>query len=201
VSSQDTREPRDGADIRSAHASEVAVRARRPRRRHRDRRPVTVARSRSSRAPARASIALLCAGILLAVAACGEPGRSASAYCATYDSGFDRIKQEHPDVDQYTHTSENPLQLLLSVTSAYGDIVALMGDMAKVAPDPVQTDVQRVHEALQKQIDSVGDAVKNPLGALASGFMTAITTSGAMTRMDTYTLQHCGEHMFSASPQ
>lgn len=59
----------------------------------------------------------------------------------------------------------------------------------------------RASIALQKQIDSVGDAVSNSLGALASGFMTAITTSGATTRMDNSTLQHCGSHMFSAGPQ
>lgn len=139
--------------------------------------------------------------IFAGVSACGgEPKRSAQAYCNKHQSGFARIRREHPDIDQYTHSKESPLLMLVSVAAAYGDIVALMGDMAKVAPGEIQTDVQRVHDTLQKQLDSVGDLAKNPIGAIAQQLVTGIATSGAFQRMDAYTLQHCGEHMFSVSP-
>lgn len=145
----------------------------------------------------------------LLVAGCGS-SRSTEAYCDTYQSGFDQIKSEHPDVDQYTHTDENPLVLLLSATSAYGDIVSLIGDMAKVAPDEIQTDTQRVHDTLKKQIDSAGETAGNAasgnvgglIGNVASGLVDSITNAGAMNRMDKFVVAHCGgEHMFSASPQ
>lgn len=141
-------------------------------------------------------------GSLVGAAGCGGQERSASAYCKTYKDGFEKIKKQYPDVDQYTHNrGENPLAMLLSATAAYGDIVALMGDMAKSAPDGVQTDVQRVHDTLQKQLDTVGDAATNPWGTIASQLVAGITTSGAMSRMSTYTRENCGGVLFGASAQ
>lgn len=145
----------------------------------------------------------------LAATGCGS-SRSTQAYCDKYQSGFERIKSEHRDVDQYTHTNENPLVMLLSATSAYGDIVSLIGDMAKVAPDEVQSDTQRVHDTLQKQLDSAGDTAGNAasgnlgglFGNFATGLVDSITNAGAMNRMDKFVVAHCGgKHMFSASPQ
>lgn len=154
------------------------------------------------------AVAAVISSCLLATG-CGS-SRSTEAYCDKYQSGFDQIKSEHPDVDQYTHTDENPLVLLLNATSAYGDIISLMGDMAKVAPDEIQTDTQRVHDTLKKQIDSAGETAGNAvsgnvgglIGNLASGLMDSVTNAGAMNRMDKFVVAHCGgEHMFSTSPQ
>src|SRR4051794_908468 len=78
--------------------------------------------------------------------------RNAAAYCHKYKTGFAQIKRDYPDVDQYASSNENPLLMLLSLTSASGDIVALIGDMGEVAPDDIQTDVERVHDTLQKQM-------------------------------------------------
>ena len=146
---------------------------------------------------------------LLAATGCGTT-RSTSAYCEKYHSGFDQIKREHPDVDQYSHTKENPLVLLMSTTSAYGDIVSLIGDMAKVAPDEIQSDTQRVHDTLKKQLDELGDTAGKAvsgnlggvLGALASSVIDSVANSGAFNRMDAFVVAHCGgQHMFAASPQ
>jgi hypothetical protein len=166
---------------------------------------------RLPRSAHRLTLTIIAAAALstLALSACGGPERSAAAYCKAYHSGFDRIKSEHPDVDQYSSTQENPLLLLLNTVSAYGDVIALIGDMAKVAPDEIQSDTQRVHDSLKKQLDDLGDtagdAVGLDLGGLfghaASSFIDALTNSGAMTRMGKYVFDHCGEHMFRASPQ
>ena len=139
----------------------------------------------------------------VAVAGCGLGGetRSADAYCDTYESGFEKIKSDYPEVDQYSSSGENALVLLLQTGSAYGDIVALIGEMAEVSPDEVRTDVERVHKTLQDQLDSAGDAVSDPFGTLAGQVVKSITNAGAFERMDRYTLEHCGEHMFAASPQ
>jgi len=150
---------------------------------------------------ARLASAVLGLAVGVALSGCGGPERSAGAYCAKYQSGFAQIKAEYPEVDQYSHSDENPLVMLISVVGASGDIVALIGDMAEVAPDEIQTDVERVHETLEDQLGSAGDIMDNPLGALANGLMKGIVNSGAFSRMDAYTLEHCGEHMFSASPQ
>lgn len=149
------------------------------------------------------------AAALVAVAGCGSE-RSAKAYCAAYHKGFDRLKSEYPDVDQYSHTTENPFILLLRTTSAFGDVVALIGDMADVAPDEIQTDTQRVHDTLQKQLDTSAEEGGNlisgnyggALGNVASGLLDSVANAGAVNRMDQYVVDHCGgRHMFAASPQ
>ncbi|HET6507736.1 MAG TPA: hypothetical protein VFG42_13175 [Baekduia sp.] len=139
---------------------------------------------------------------------CGSE-RSTAAYCKAYNSGFDRIKSEYPDVDQYSH-AKNPLLLLLRTTSALGDIVALIGDMAGAAPDDIKTDTQRVHDSMRKQLDLVGGTsgsaatgdLKGLLSGIGGAFVDSITNAGAYQRMDAYIVANCGgRHMFSASPQ
>lgn len=145
----------------------------------------------------RALVAALC---LLAggIAGCAEE-RSATAYCDTYDAGFAQIKDDYPEIDQYeSRDDQNPLTMLLSLTGAYGDIVALIGDMSEVAPDEIRTDTERVHETMQSSIDNAGDVLSDPLGALGGQLVAGIASSGAFERMDAFTVQHCGEHMFSA---
>lgn len=137
--------------------------------------------------------------LLVALAGCGEPERSAATYCQKYESGFEKIKGDNPKIDQYENT--NPLELLLTLPSAMGDITALIGDMSEVAPDEIQTDVERVHENLKKSQDSTGEIIGSPLAGIAGALGRALTDGGAFNRMDAYTLEHCGEHMFSASPQ
>ena len=152
---------------------------------------------------AHAAKAALATVVVLAasVAGCGEPERSAQTYCDKYHEGFAKIKEQYPEVDQYSTSDQHPLVMLMSVTSAYGDIIALIGDMSEVAPDEIQTDVERVHENMKKGLESVGDVIDNPLGTLASQLVAGIAASGAYERMSKYTLENCGEHMFSASPQ
>lgn len=140
---------------------------------------------------------------------CGS-GRSAEAYCKTYEDGFNKIKQQYPDVDQYTSSDDNPMVMLARILSATGDIIALIGDMAKVAPDEIQSDTQRVHDSLESTLaesaDTAGNAVgRNLAGALsglASGLMASMTSAGALERMDKFIVANCdGKHMFSVSPQ
>ncbi|HEX5923220.1 MAG TPA: hypothetical protein VFY45_05275 [Baekduia sp.] len=139
---------------------------------------------------------------------CGTE-RSASSYCKAYNSGFDRIKSDYPDVDQYSR-SKNPFLLVIRTTSALGDIIALIGDMAKAAPDDIQTDTRRVHDSMQKQLDLVGGNGgaaatgnwKSLAGGIGSSIVDSIASAGAYNRMDGYIVANCGgKHMFSASPQ
>jgi hypothetical protein len=143
--------------------------------------------------------ALLAVGLL--GAACGEPERTVRTYCERYERGFDEMKRDYPDVDQYASSDAHPLAMLLSIGSAYGDMVALLGEMAEVSPDEIQSDVERVHETLDKQLKSAGDVISDPWGALAGQLVASVTSSGAFARVDAYTLEHCGEHLFAASPQ
>jgi hypothetical protein len=160
---------------------------------------------RSMRVAVSASTLLV---VLAFAAGCGAE-RSTSAYCKAYNSGFDRIKSDYPDVDQYSQ-SKNPFLLLIRTTSALGDIIALIGDMAKAAPDDIQTDTQRVHDSMQKQLDLVGGSGgaaatgdwKSLVGGLGSSIVDSLASAGAYNRMDGYIVANCGgKHMFSASPQ
>lgn len=135
------------------------------------------------------------------MSACGEVERSAEAYCDTYHSGFDRLKADYPEVDQYKNSDAHPVEMLLSLASAQGDIIALIGDMSEVAPDEIRTDVERVHDTMQEQVDASADVVDDPLQAITKQLIIGLTTTGAFRRMDQYTVEHCGEHMFTASPQ
>jgi hypothetical protein len=161
------------------------------------------------RRPMRLAVAacMLIASLVLATG-CGTE-RSTASYCKAYKSGFDRIKSDYPDVDQYSH-SKNPFLLLIRTTSALGDIIALIGDMAKVAPDDIQTDTQRVHDSMKKQLDMVGETggaaatgdLKSLVGGIGSSIVDSIASAGAYNRMDGYIVTNCGgKHMFSASPQ
>jgi hypothetical protein len=154
-----------------------------------------------------AALALLVLG--LAAAGCGGQERSTASYCKAYNDGFASLKRQYPDVDQYSH-SQNPLMLLLRTTSALGDVVALIGDMADAAPDDIRTDTQRVHDSMQKQIDLIGGTSGSGATGKWSNFaigiinsmVDSITNAGAYQRMDQYIVDHCGgKHMFSASPQ
>ncbi|MEJ7783696.1 MAG: hypothetical protein WKF96_02760 [Solirubrobacteraceae bacterium] len=136
---------------------------------------------------------------LVVCVGCGQAERSAASYCDRYESGFAKIRKDNPRVDRYENA--NPLEVLLSLPSAMGDITALIGDLVEVSPDEVQTDVERVHENLKAGQNSTGEIISSPLAGLASAFGRALTDGGAFNRMDKYTLDNCGEHMFSASPQ
>jgi hypothetical protein len=155
------------------------------------------------------SAALALLATLAATGCGGGAERSAQAYCDTYHDGFDEIKRQYPEVDQYSH-SDNPVALLLKTTSALGDIIALIGEMADRAPDEVKSDTERVHETMQQQLDMVGSTAGSAasrdigglVGGLASSLMGGVANAGAFERMDRYVVANCGgEHMFAASPQ
>lgn len=125
---------------------------------------------------------------------CGEE-RSASAYCETYREGFQDIRRQYPQIDQYE--SANPIQTLVALPSALGDIAALIGEMAEAAPDEIQGDVERVHENFRTQAEAVERVASDPIAGLAGVLTRGLMDSGAFERMDKYTLANCGEHMFS----
>jgi len=158
-----------------------------------------------------AGVCLAICAATLALNGCGSGSeRTTTAYCDKYQSGFDEIKSQYPEVDQYSTSDDNPFLLILSTTSAYGDIVSLIGEMSEVAPDDIQSDTERVHETLQSQLDGIGDGAGDALsgdfggmlGTLASGFMDSVVNAGSFRRMDQFIVDNCGgEHMFAASPQ
>lgn len=152
----------------------------------------------------------VCTSMVVLSGCASEPERTTAGYCDKYQKGFDEIKSQYPEVDQYSTSDENPLILLLNTTSAYGDVVALIGEMAEVAPDEIRSDTERVHETMQSQLDQIGDGAGDVLsgdlggmlGTLASGFMSSVVNAGSFQRMDEFIVANCGgEHMFSVSPQ
>jgi len=126
---------------------------------------------------------------LLSLTGCIAEGRSVHAYCETYHEGISRIKSSDPS--RVDATGQDALAAALSATSDLGDAVALVGDLADVAPEAIRTDVQRVHDALQKEIDSAGSLLSNPLGAALDDMMTIATTSGAVERVERFTARNC----------
>jgi hypothetical protein len=133
-------------------------------------------------------ITIAAAALATGVTACA-PERSVEAYCQTYSDGMARIEQQHPEL--FAGEVQDPFSGLASAAGAWGDYVALTDDLEDVAPEDISSDVERVHDTLQKQVDELEDVASNPFGFLIGQFTGALLNSGAFERMATYTSIHC----------
>jgi hypothetical protein len=131
-------------------------------------------------------VALLLAG----VSACG--GRSVEAYCETFYGEGQELRQQWIDAGN----TQDPLAAIGSIFSAPRDLAAFFAELEEVAPEDIQPDVAQVRDAFQEQADSMGETaagmVENPLGTALGSLATGLSMSGAMQRVDSYTLENCG---------
>lgn len=67
-----------------------------------------------------------------------------------------------------------------------------LNQLSERAPEEIAPDVKVLAEALKHVSADAGAAVSDPLGALASGFVDGLETSGAERRVNEYTLRNCG---------
>jgi hypothetical protein len=80
--------------------------------------------------------------------------------------------------------------------AALGDLQLMWDELADVAPDEIVADVEKVRDHNQEQLDSVGDAISDPFGALAGSLASGLVNSGSYTRLNDYADEHCGSRPF-----
>ncbi len=138
---------------------------------------------------------LVVAGATVVVVVNRKPTRSAAAMCSTFEKQVDQLRIRYTSVAKGLQAHPGDLSTVfegLSTTvGAFDDIAGLYGALEEVAPSEIRSDVATTHEILQKQADSLGDAVSNPLAALGAGLVDGFRVNGPMMRVNRYLQQHC----------
>lgn len=134
----------------------------------------------------------LAAGALTAivlVSGCSGGGRSAAAFCDELDTGMEELRASANDAAQ----QENPMVGLLGLVGTLGDLQRLLERLADVAPEEIQQDAEVVRDVMARQADTAGDAVSDPLGALASSLGDSLLNQGSFRRLDEFARAECGQ--------
>jgi len=138
--------------------------------------------------------------VLLTVllSACGGTTRSVAAFCQTYHQQKSAYLTKYGGLASQV-SSESKTDPLAAVVggiagsfSAFGDIKVMFDRLDQVAPSDVEPDVDAVYKSLQQEESSLAAEASNPLGALFSGVITALTTSGSWQRVSNYISANCG---------
>lgn len=150
---------------------------------------------------------------LLLLSGCSAK-RSDQAFCSTMETHKERYLKamQLADTDVSKGTFGGAVGGIAQAASAVADLQTMWNDLAKVAPEQVQGDVERVRDLNQKSLDVMGDNGGKPLTALTKAGALAVQMAGPLTRVDEYTRTHCGPsgvgsqsptktvHVTSASP-
>lgn len=121
--------------------------------------------------------------------ACGS-GRSTEAFCDTLNEHKDRYLSSMEAAGGAMEDGD-ALAGLLGAASAIGDIAQMWSELAEVAPQEIQTDVEAIRDQWQKQDELAGDTVSDPLAGLASGLAGAFQIAGPMQRVDQFAIDNC----------
>jgi hypothetical protein len=120
--------------------------------------------------------------LAFSLSACGGgSARSVKTYCDTVAKHKDRYLTAMDAA-----TSSDSLTGLLGGIAAIGDIKNMWVDLAKVAPDEIQTDTEAVRDTWTKveEASTSGDFI----GAITTGLMN----SAAEQRVNDYIVKNCG---------
>lgn len=141
---------------------------------------------RRAAGPLSALTVVLCG---LGLTACGGSERSPEAYCRAFYTKAAPLRQGYVDAGKTANA--DPLTAIVKLLSAPGDFESLFDGMVPHAPDEIRSDTVVVRDSFKKLQDSMGDAITNPLGALASNLGTSLSSAGAFNRVDAYLGRHC----------
>lgn len=127
-------------------------------------------------------IALLCTTLT----GCGDE-RSAESFCSTMAKHKDRYLKAMDEVN----ANDNPLAGLAGMVSALGDLSQMWSELAKVAPEEIQVDVEAVAKAWDEQFETAKEVADDPLKGIASGLLSSLKVAGPMKRVGEYTEKNC----------
>lgn len=118
-------------------------------------------------------------------AGCGDT-RSAAAVCNVWITQTAALHAKYQN--DATH---RPVTAIEDIVSAPSDIAGLMGNMAAVAPTPIEGDLSTLQNAFKRIASSEGDGVFNPGQAIAKNVVTAVQAAGPVERVDSYVSTNC----------
>lgn len=145
----------------------------------------------------RRSTAAVCgsAAVAMLLTACGS-GRSVDAYCETFVAEKEAYLAKYSGIADEVSTAEDPaLGLLMGLGAGFqsiGDARMIFDRLEPVAPEEIQPDIVVIRDSMDAQMEAAGDSLSDPLGAIGSGLVTALTTRGSYERVADYTQTHCG---------
>ncbi len=131
------------------------------------------------------AVAVLGAGL---VAACSSaPPPTAADFCQTLAA------QKAKYLSTYGNpSSTNPLEDLVAAISAIGQWVPIFEALQQNSPPSIEPQVANIVTALKQEQRDAGNVSDNPLGALFSGLMTSIESSGSWQQVSDYAAANCG---------
>lgn len=127
--------------------------------------------------------AFACVVLVLSLTGCGGGGgsaRSVKAYCDTVGKYRDRY------LTAMDAASSGSLTGVIGGIAAIGDITKMWVDLAKVAPDEIQTDTEAVRDSWKQQQDAAMNG--NYIGAITGGILNL----GSSQRVEQYIITNCG---------
>jgi hypothetical protein len=124
----------------------------------------------------------------IAFSGCGEE-RSPDAYCRAFYTKAAPIRQGYVQADQ--NMQSDPLNGLVKLLSAPGDLESIFDGMVDHAPDDIKSDTVKVRDSLKDMQSNMGKALSDPKGAIGGLIVGSLTSAGAWQRVDDYLNQHC----------
>jgi hypothetical protein len=132
----------------------------------------------------------LAAVVALALPACGGGSdRSPEAYCTAFFTKAAPIRQSYVEANK--NAENDPLTVILKSLSSPGDLQSIFDGMVDHAPDDIKFDTVIVRDAFKDLRSTMGDAISNPLGAIAQGLGSSLSSAGAFQRVGNYLDEHC----------
>jgi len=126
-------------------------------------------------------------GASLVSACSSSPPPTAADFCHTL------AQQKARYLSAYGHPSTtNPLADLVQAVSAIGQWVPIFEALQQNSPPDIEPQVANIVDSLKQEEQQAGSAGDNVLGALVSGLMTSIESSGSWQQVADYAAQHCG---------
>ena len=120
------------------------------------------------------------------VAGCSSAQPTAADFCRTL------AQQKAKYLSTYGHPSANGLEDLVQAISAVGQWVPIFEALQQNSPPAIEPQVANIVDSLKQEEQDAGSEVSNPLGALASGLMVGLESSGSWQQVSDYAAAHCG---------
>lgn len=121
------------------------------------------------------------------VTGCSSPPPTAADFCQTL------AQQKAQYLSTYGNTSGgNVLGDLVKVISAVGQWVPIFETLQRNSPPAIEPQVANIVDSLKEEQQEAANEASNPLGALVSGVMTSLESSGSWQQVNNYINANCG---------
>ena len=121
------------------------------------------------------------------VTGCSSPPPTAADFCQTL------AQQKAQYLSTYGNTSGgNVLEDLVKVISAVGQWIPIFETLQQNSPPAIEPQVANIVDSLKAEQQEAANEASNPLGALVSGLMTSLESSGSWQQVNNYINANCG---------